>query len=290
MASTCPPIFALTAEALEGDKQRFLGLGFDGYLSKPLEAKTLQTMLKSVKSAQAVPGTEVSKAPASSQASQTKPVNPIDDNALLKLMEYGEDNRTRLIELFTTSAPASIAEMRHALEEANTAGLSLAAHTLKGSCSNFGAAPLRELCVQIEEAGPGGPSDLTANLVTAAENELDRVIQALTSYLQPHSPPMKILIAEDDPVAAEILQMALESFGHDVTRASNGLEAWAAFDREPVRLIVSDWFMPGLDGMGLCKKSVNARRRPIPILSCSPHRRRNPRITIWPRLQAWTIF
>jgi CheY-like chemotaxis protein len=44
----CPVIFALTAEALEGDKQRFLGLGFDGYLSKPLQIHTLQETLKTV--------------------------------------------------------------------------------------------------------------------------------------------------------------------------------------------------------------------------------------------------
>ncbi len=45
-----PAIFALTAEALEGDKERFLSLGFDGYLSKPLQIHTLQDMLKRVNS------------------------------------------------------------------------------------------------------------------------------------------------------------------------------------------------------------------------------------------------
>jgi len=44
----CPAIFALTAEALEGDKQKFLGLGFDGYLSKPLQIQTLQDTLETV--------------------------------------------------------------------------------------------------------------------------------------------------------------------------------------------------------------------------------------------------
>jgi signal transduction histidine kinase/DNA-binding response OmpR family regulator len=44
----CPSIFALTAEALEGDKQRFLALGFDGYLSKPLQTKTLQETLLTI--------------------------------------------------------------------------------------------------------------------------------------------------------------------------------------------------------------------------------------------------
>jgi CheY-like chemotaxis protein len=44
----CPLIFALTAEALEGDKQRFLDLGFDGYLSKPLQTQTLQEALLTI--------------------------------------------------------------------------------------------------------------------------------------------------------------------------------------------------------------------------------------------------
>jgi CheY-like chemotaxis protein len=44
-----PAIVALTAEALEGDEERFLGLGFDHYLSKPLQVEALQSVLKSVK-------------------------------------------------------------------------------------------------------------------------------------------------------------------------------------------------------------------------------------------------
>ncbi len=50
LGAKCPSIFALTAEALEGDKQRFLGLGFDGYLSKPLQIHTLQDTLKTISS------------------------------------------------------------------------------------------------------------------------------------------------------------------------------------------------------------------------------------------------
>ena len=70
---------------------------------------------------------------------------------------------------------------------------------------------------------------------------------------------MKILIAEDDPVSARILQFALESAGHSVIVATSGEEAWTAFDQEPVRVIVSDWMMPVLDGLDLCKR---VRMRP----------------------------
>jgi sigma-B regulation protein RsbU (phosphoserine phosphatase) len=73
---------------------------------------------------------------------------------------------------------------------------------------------------------------------------------------------MKILIAEDEPVAAEILRQTLVSYGHEVVPTSNGVEAWEAFDRVPVRLIVSDWFMPGLDGLGLCQKVRERKKTP----------------------------
>ena len=73
---------------------------------------------------------------------------------------------------------------------------------------------------------------------------------------------MKILIAEDDPVATKILKHALESFGHEVIRTANGLEAWDAFDRDPVRIVVSDWSMPHMDGLSLCKKVRERTKTP----------------------------
>jgi phosphoserine phosphatase RsbU/P len=71
---------------------------------------------------------------------------------------------------------------------------------------------------------------------------------------------MKILIAEDDPVSLTILKAALQSDGHEVVATSTGEEAWERFDAEPVRVIVSDWMMPGLDGLEFCRK-VRARAK-----------------------------
>jgi len=69
---------------------------------------------------------------------------------------------------------------------------------------------------------------------------------------------MKILIAEDDPVSVRILELTLRHFGHDVVTARDGAEAWQKYDEEPVRLIISDWMMPELDGLAFCQK-VRAR-------------------------------
>lgn len=71
---------------------------------------------------------------------------------------------------------------------------------------------------------------------------------------------MKILIAEDDPVAQKILHLTLQHLGHEVIVTGNGAEAWETFDRQPVRLIVSDWMMDTVDGLELCRR-VRARAK-----------------------------
>jgi len=69
---------------------------------------------------------------------------------------------------------------------------------------------------------------------------------------------VKILAVEDDPVARAVLHQALLRLGHEVIEAKNGAEALRILAKEPVRLIVSDWLMPELDGLGLCR-AVRAR-------------------------------
>lgn len=65
---------------------------------------------------------------------------------------------------------------------------------------------------------------------------------------------MKILIAEDDPVASKILRLSLEQVGHEVIVVSDGAEAWERLQKEPVSVIVSDWMMPEVDGLQLCRR------------------------------------
>jgi phosphoserine phosphatase RsbU/P len=72
----------------------------------------------------------------------------------------------------------------------------------------------------------------------------------------------RILVAEDDPISCMILKTVLEKFGYEPVIACDGAEAWEKFNQEPTRLIVSDWMMPGLDGLALCEK-VRARSQTL---------------------------
>lgn len=66
---------------------------------------------------------------------------------------------------------------------------------------------------------------------------------------------MRVLIAEDDAVSRMILKRAVEKLGHECIAASDGLEAWETYLANPeVDVIISDWMMPGLDGLALCEK------------------------------------
>jgi PleD family two-component response regulator len=72
---------------------------------------------------------------------------------------------------------------------------------------------------------------------------------------------MKILIAEDEAVSARVLKLLLEKEGHGVVVAGDGEAAWGRYQEEPVRVIISDWAMPGMDGLQLCRKVRELPRR-----------------------------
>lgn len=65
---------------------------------------------------------------------------------------------------------------------------------------------------------------------------------------------MKILIAEDDMTSRLVLGATLKKMGHQVTAASNGREAWDALNQEHFPLLISDWMMPDMDGLELCRR------------------------------------
>jgi DNA-binding response OmpR family regulator len=65
---------------------------------------------------------------------------------------------------------------------------------------------------------------------------------------------MKILAVEDDAVARAVLRQALRRLGHEVVEAGDGESAWQLLLKEPVRVVVSDWLMPKLDGLELCRR------------------------------------
>ena len=65
---------------------------------------------------------------------------------------------------------------------------------------------------------------------------------------------MNILIADDDPVTLKLLASRLRAWGHTVHQVVDGTTAWETICGTPVDMVISDWMMPGMDGLELCRR------------------------------------
>jgi len=72
---------------------------------------------------------------------------------------------------------------------------------------------------------------------------------------------LKILIAEDENISRKVLEASLKKRGHEVIAVENGLKAWETFQKEYFPVLISDWLMPEMDGLELCRR-IRAAERP----------------------------
>lgn len=81
---------------------------------------------------------------------------------------------------------------------------------------------------------------------------------------QPLSPDlgclMRILIAEDDLVSRVVLGESLKKLGHEVIATEDGKAAWDVYASQRVPMLISDWMMPEMDGLELCRR-IRAEKR-----------------------------
>lgn len=65
---------------------------------------------------------------------------------------------------------------------------------------------------------------------------------------------MRVLVAEDDPVLRQMVMQVVRAKGHEPVSAADGAEAWSLLCREPIEVVISDWCMPQVDGLELCRR------------------------------------
>ncbi|MHB8971644.1 MAG: HD-GYP domain-containing protein [Pirellulaceae bacterium] len=70
---------------------------------------------------------------------------------------------------------------------------------------------------------------------------------------------MRVLVVDDDEVTTAVLEHSLIEFGYDVTVARNGREAFDLIRSGEIRMVVSDWCMPEMTGLELCRR-IRQRR------------------------------
>lgn len=184
------PIVALTANAISGDRDYCLAQGMDDYLSKPFSQLQLHEVL-----ARWLPTREeqlrdeladewaprVSLSPPVAPVAFTQPGVEIDQNIIRQLRELRDDLLLKIIELFRSSTPSLLQQLKDAAAIRNADSLYKTAHNLKNSAANLGLTDLAAACRDCEAKARQGQLEDVDQHLADIESIYSLSLQALAT-------------------------------------------------------------------------------------------------------------
>jgi CheY-like chemotaxis protein/HPt (histidine-containing phosphotransfer) domain-containing protein len=183
------PVIAITANALQGDREACLAAGMDDYLSKPFSQQQLAAVIGRWIALPLVANVHHNDEPPrlppeSVEVIQREVINRAALDAIRALSQTGGDALVqKVVAAYVDDTPQHLQKLRRAIAVEDAAGVRKVAHSLKSASANVGAQKFAQLCKEMEHLGRAETTEGADVLLTDMEHEFLAVRESLTALL-----------------------------------------------------------------------------------------------------------